>query len=86
MSAQTYRIERATRASRIGAVAAVMFTAGVLSLPWWGDRADIRLFTEILYTPALAQSWNLLAGYGGLISVGQQGFVGLAPTGWWSSA
>lgn len=77
MSAQTYRIERATRASRIGAVVALAFTAGVLSLPWWGDRADIRLFTEILYTLALAQSWNLLAGYGGLISVGQQGFVGL---------
>jgi branched-chain amino acid transport system permease protein len=26
---------------------------------------------------ALAQCWNLLAGYAGLISVGQQAFVGL---------
>jgi ABC-type branched-subunit amino acid transport system permease subunit len=25
----------------------------------------------------LAQSWNLLAGYTGLVSVGQQAFVGL---------
>ena len=26
---------------------------------------------------ALAQYWNLLAGYAGLVSVGQQAFVGL---------
>ena len=26
---------------------------------------------------ALAQCWNLLAGYAGLVSVGQQAFVGL---------
>ena len=25
----------------------------------------------------LAQMWNLLAGYGGLVSIGQQAFVGL---------
>src|SRR5262249_18520445 len=29
------------------------------------------------YMLALAQCWNLLAGYAGLISVGQQAFVGL---------
>ena len=31
----------------------------------------------ILTMLALAQFWNLLAGYAGLISVGQQAFVGL---------
>ena len=29
------------------------------------------------YYLALAQLWNLLAGYAGLVSVGQQAFVGL---------
>ena len=31
----------------------------------------------MFYMLALAQCWNLLAGYAGLISVGQQAFVGL---------
>jgi ABC-type branched-subunit amino acid transport system permease subunit len=31
----------------------------------------------ILTMLVLAQFWNLLAGYGGLVSVGQQAFVGI---------
>ena len=73
----SWRVERATTASRIGAAAGAIIVATLISLPWWGDRADIRMFSEILYVLALAQSWNLLAGFGGLISVGQQAFVGL---------
>jgi branched-chain amino acid transport system permease protein len=49
----------------------------LVSLPNWGDRATIRLFVEIFYILSLAQMWNLLAGYGGLVSVGQQAFIGL---------
>ena len=33
--------------------------------------------TEFFYLLALAQLWNLLAGYAGLISVGQQAWIGL---------
>ena len=42
-------------------------------------RRSERGFTmiEILYYLSLAQLWNLLAGYAGLVSVGQQGFVGV---------
>ena len=32
---------------------------------------------EMAYYLALAQLWNLLAGYAGLVSVGQQAYVGL---------
>ena len=50
----------------------------VLALaPWWGDRADLRLLAEIYAYVALASLWNLLAGYAGLVSVGQQAYVGL---------
>jgi branched-chain amino acid transport system permease protein len=45
--------------------------------PVWAGRADLRLLMEILAYLALAQMWNLLAGYSGLVSVGQQAFVGL---------
>ncbi|PRY88862.1 branched-chain amino acid ABC transporter permease [Donghicola tyrosinivorans] len=45
--------------------------------PWWAGRADLRLLMEVFAYLALAQMWNLLAGYTGLVSVGQQAFVGL---------
>ena len=32
---------------------------------------------------ALAQMWNLLGGYAGLISVGQQAYIGLGAYGLW---
>ena len=45
--------------------------------PWWAGRADLRLLAEIYAYVALASLWNLLAGYAGLVSVGQQAYVGL---------
>jgi branched-chain amino acid transport system permease protein len=71
------RVERATAASRIFAVVAAVGLAALASLPWWGDSADMRLIGEMAYYLALAQLWNLLAGYAGLVSVGQQAYVGL---------
>jgi branched-chain amino acid transport system permease protein len=72
-----YRIERSTRASRIAAIALAILVAALLALPLWADGGQMRLAVEICYYLALAQAWNLLAGYGGLVSVGQQAYVGL---------
>src|ERR1700722_4038321 len=74
---ETDRVERGTWASRIFAVAAVVMLAALVALPWWGDAGEMRLIAEMAYYLALAQLWNLLAGYAGLVSVGQQAFVGL---------
>jgi branched-chain amino acid transport system permease protein len=72
-----FRVEHATRSSRIG-VALIAVTLIVLALaPFWGDRQTLRLLAEIFTFVALASLWNLLAGYAGLVSVGQQAFVGL---------
>ena len=71
------RVEHATRSSRIG-VALIGVALVVLALaPFWGDRQTLRLLAEIFTFVALASLWNLLAGYAGLVSVGQQAFVGL---------
>lgn len=70
-------VERSTRASQVGALLGLVLLIAVISAPWWAERSSQRLLTEFLYTLALAQMWNLLAGYGGLLSVGQQGFVGI---------
>jgi branched-chain amino acid transport system permease protein len=70
-------VEHATRSSRIG-VALIAVTLVILAFaPYWGDRQTLRLFAEIYTFVALASLWNLLAGYAGLVSVGQQAFVGL---------
>ena len=46
-------------------------------LPLFAGRNLIQDLIFLFYVLALAQCWNLLAGYAGLISVGQQAFVGL---------
>jgi branched-chain amino acid transport system permease protein len=71
------RVERSTRASRISAVAFGVILVALATLPFWGGPGDMRLVAEMSYFLALAQLWNLLAGYAGLVSVGQQAFVGL---------
>ena len=70
-------VTRSTRASRAGAIAALVLVGGLITGPYWLSRADTRLMVEVFYFLALAQMWNLLAGYGGLVSVGQQAFLGL---------
>jgi branched-chain amino acid transport system permease protein len=56
-------------------VAVALFA--LAAAPWWGGRDDLRLLAEIYAYVALASLWNLLAGYAGLVSVGQQAYVGL---------
>jgi branched-chain amino acid transport system permease protein len=58
------------------AIVAVALFA-LAAAPWWGGRDDLRLLVEIYAYVALASLWNLLAGYAGLVSVGQQAYVGL---------
>jgi branched-chain amino acid transport system permease protein len=71
-----YRVERGTTASRIGTALGVVLLAVLVALPFLTGRATLRLAIEIFAYLTLAQMWNLLAGYAGLVSVGQQAFVG----------
>jgi branched-chain amino acid transport system permease protein len=64
----------ASRAALAGAVAILIMLA---ALPAFAGRNLIQDLIFLFYMLALAQCWNLLAGYAGLISVGQQAFVGL---------
>jgi branched-chain amino acid transport system permease protein len=72
-----YRVEHATRSSQVGVVLFAAAFVLLVSAPFWGGRDDLRLLAEIYAYVALASLWNLLAGYAGLVSVGQQAFVGL---------
>jgi len=52
-------------------------TVGLGTVPIWGTDYAMLFFMLFCIYLALAQMWNLLAGYSGLISLGQQSFVGL---------
>ncbi|WP_036220662.1 branched-chain amino acid ABC transporter permease [Maritalea myrionectae] len=61
----------------VTAVLLAIVTAALAAAPYWLGRADLRLAGEIMLYISLATLWNLLAGYAGLVSVGQQAYVGL---------
>ncbi|MEQ1899959.1 MAG: branched-chain amino acid ABC transporter permease [Devosia sp.] len=74
---QRYVTLTATKTSR---VALLVFLAGIIALaiaPHLVPRSLLQDFILVFLLIAMAQCWNLLAGYAGLISVGQQAFVGL---------
>ena len=77
MSTASFIVTRTTRASRWGAGTGIVLLAAAATLPQWSDAATMRLLTEFACLLVLAQMWNLLAGYGGLMSVGQQGYLGI---------
>jgi len=78
MNAQTsFRVERWTVASRATvSVAVVLLAIAAIAPLWLGPGAMDRLTILFVYV-ILAATWNALAGYAGLVSVGQQLFIGL---------
>ena len=74
---RTFRIATAGGVSRPAAAIACIVLLVLVLLPVFAGRNLIQDLIFLFYMLALAQCWNLLAGYAGLISVGQQAFVGL---------
>jgi branched-chain amino acid transport system permease protein len=72
-----YQLTIRTRAGTVTAVAVAVAIVAGLALPAIAPRGVIQNLFFILTMLTLAQIWNLLAGYGGLVSVGQQAFVGI---------
>src|SRR5258708_14861585 len=77
MEPARYRIETKARASAILVLAGVALVLIFAVLPAFAGRGLIQDLIFVFYMLALAQCWNLLAGYAGLVSVGQQAYVGL---------
>ncbi len=76
-SAQSVRAAVGGRFTRHTAFAGAALLLLLVALPTFASRALVQDLIFVFYMLALAQYWNLLAGYAGLISVGQQAFVGL---------
>ena len=77
MNAQRFSVERSTRTSHIALGLAGVWLVFAASLPFWGEASWLREFVEFSCYFIFAMMWNLLAGYGGMVSVGQQAFFGV---------
>ncbi len=74
---------RVTRSGRAGwwSLIPPVLTGGALIylalLPYLAYSSTTNLLVNVFILIVLASMWNLLAGYAGLVSVGQQAFIGL---------
>lgn len=83
MMATPLKIERYTRTSRIALPVAAAIVVAAATIPAWGSSNIMKQAVTFLTLVALAQMWNLLAGYAGLVSVGQQAFIGIGGYALW---
>jgi len=76
----SYVVSRNTALSNAAVWAGVVAAIIVVAVPWLpyvGTFGFMRWAVEVMCYLVLAQMWNLMAGYGGLMSVGMQAFVGV---------
>ena len=77
MRERSFEVRRATRASRVAVLVLLIAAVIVASMPYWAGRDTLRDFTQIAGYLVFAMMWNLLAGYGGMVSIGQQAYFGI---------
>jgi branched-chain amino acid transport system permease protein len=75
--ASTVRVERYATGGRALLAIAVVVVLALISGPFWLSSEAMRLVVEFVCLLAMAQMWNLLVGYGGLVSIGQQAYIGI---------
>ncbi|HZY76807.1 MAG TPA: branched-chain amino acid ABC transporter permease [Jatrophihabitantaceae bacterium] len=71
------RILRSTRASRWAIGPGVVALAVLGYLPYLVDPNSTTTLVNFFILLVLGMTWNLLAGYAGLVSVGQQAYIGI---------
>ncbi|MEV0830241.1 branched-chain amino acid ABC transporter permease [Nonomuraea rubra] len=76
-AAANVEVGRSTRPARLSAVAMVAVAAVLAALPYLVFSTVTDTLINLFVLVALASMWNLLAGFGGLVSVGQQAYLGI---------
>jgi branched-chain amino acid transport system permease protein len=69
-------------ALRLGICAVVIVVLAFA--PSWATLGQLRNLVELLTLLTIAQMWNLLAGYAGLVSIGQQAYIGIGAYAFWA--
>ena len=63
--------------NRIRLIVIIFLLAALVILPHLASRYVVNVLLLVCVYVALASMWNLLAGYSGMVSLGQQMFIGL---------
>jgi branched-chain amino acid transport system permease protein len=71
------RVTRSRRSALWAGIAAIVAVAVLAYLPYAVYSGTTNLLVDFFQLLIMASMWNLLAGYAGLVSVGQQAFIGL---------
>jgi branched-chain amino acid transport system permease protein len=78
-----FTVRVATRNHYILAGVAVLVLIFAIAFPFWAGIPLTRRMVDFFIYLSLAQFWNLLLGYAGIISIGQQGFIGIGSYSLW---
>jgi branched-chain amino acid transport system permease protein len=71
------RVTRSRRSALWAGIGAIVAVVILGYLPYVVESGTTDLLVNVFILMTMASMWNLLAGYAGLISVGQQAFIGL---------
>jgi branched-chain amino acid transport system permease protein len=76
-SPSRFSVSTRTGLSRWALISGLIIIALLLAMPFLAPRTVLKDMFFVLTLIGMAQYWNLLAGYAGIISIGQQAYVGL---------
>jgi branched-chain amino acid transport system permease protein len=68
---------RISAGSALPAAAIVAVLVALLYFPSYAGGYEVEIVFSMLIYLTLAEAWNLLAGYGGLVSLGSSAFIGI---------
>ncbi|WNM24416.1 branched-chain amino acid ABC transporter permease [Demequina capsici] len=81
LSADTVRVDRLRTRMITMQVAGAVAVLLLAFAPYVFEPAVTSQWIKLFYLITLATTWNLLAGYAGMVSVGQQAYIGLGAYG-----
>jgi branched-chain amino acid transport system permease protein len=70
-------VERSTFSPAYSVIGTVIIFGFFTAAPWILAASWVSVLSNFFILLIMATMWNLLAGYAGMVSIGQQGFVGL---------
>ncbi len=77
MALDAVRVERWTRGSVLRSSVVALAIIGLFAVPTLFEPDITQRLTGLWILVLMGAMWNALAGYGGLVSVGQQAFIGV---------
>ncbi|MCJ7795293.1 MAG: branched-chain amino acid ABC transporter permease [Thermoleophilia bacterium] len=83
MTERAFSVVRTSGRQRIGLGVLVVIVAVGASVPLWASTRTARTLISFLTLLAFAEMWNLLGGYAGMVSVGQQAYIGIGAYSLW---